>query len=174
MMPIKRGDLEEFEFFLSAHEDEIFCFILKLVGVRQDAEDLTQETFIKFYKNLSRLDYERSPRALLYAIARSTTYDWFRKRKRGLVNSVSFEDILLAEDMGDSAHGMRDDAEMTHLQIDLDRALKKIKPLYAHVLDLFYFKGCSYEEIASLLNLPLNTVKTNISRARSALKREFV
>ena len=80
LIAAKNKDLRAFEVILSHYERAIFNYIFRLVNHRQDAEDLTQETFIKVYTRLSSIDPEKNFRAWLYEIATNTTRDWFRKK----------------------------------------------------------------------------------------------
>jgi len=167
----KHGSLGAFERVLSLYERPLFNYVLRLVRHRQDAEDVTQETFIKFYRHLASLDAEKNGKALLYKIATNTAYDWLRKKKSRrelfIVDdpNVHFETI----DPRSPYHERqaKEDAEV------LERALGRIKPLHRSVLLLFYKQEFTYQEIAAILSLPLNTVKTALRRGKAALKNEL-
>ncbi|MBI3626421.1 sigma-70 family RNA polymerase sigma factor, partial [Candidatus Uhrbacteria bacterium] len=79
---IKRGDLNAFEQMLFIYEKSIFNHLYRLVGHRQDAEDLTQETFIKVYRKAEQINPEANFRAWLYKVATNTAYDWLRQKKK--------------------------------------------------------------------------------------------
>lgn len=166
LIAAKRKNFKAFEAILSHYEKVIFNYIFRLVNHRQDAEDLTQETFIKVYTHLSSIDPEKSFRAWLYKIATNVTYDWFRKKG-------AHPELFIIDDPLAGFETI--DEESTYLKIekaqDLLKALAGIKPIYRTVLDLFYHQGLSYEEVAQSLAIPLNTVKTHLFRAKRALKQ---
>lgn len=164
-----KSRLELFELYLWSFQKEIYCYISSLTHAHEDAEDLTQETFFKFYKNMDRLDTQKNPRALLYAIARTTTYDWFRAKKK---KPVPFSDSKNEYDF--DIIDARLPIGTKNLILDIERAFGEIKPLYARALKLFYLEGYSYLEIALELTLPLNTVKTYMMRGKIALKGHLV
>ena len=161
----RMGDIESFEKLLFIYEKKIFNYIFTIVRQKQDAEDLTQETFIKVYKNLKSLNPDLSFKAWLYKIATNATIDWFRKNGKK-------SELLLLDDQESKFETI--DKNFSYIRIetakDISDALNTIKPEYRTVLLLFYWQGFSYEEIASMLSLPLNTVKTYLRRAKDSVK----
>lgn len=157
-------DVAAFEQILSAFEQPIFRYVQRFVRQRQDAEDLTQEIFIKVYRHLSQFDQEKKFSVWLYAIATNTVYDWLRKKKRS-------QELLILDEEGVETI----DTEQTYLSIevhhDVTQALEKLQPIYKTALLLFYNDGFRYEEIADILHLPLNTVKTYLYRGKQQLKK---
>lgn len=169
ILSLKEGNLGAFEKTLLLYEKQIFNHIYRLVGQLQDAQDLLQETFIKLYKNRSRIDTNKSFKAWLYKIATNTTYDWFRKKShyRG---QISLDEI-------DEEKFETIDTQSPYYRIeasnDVAGALEGIKAAYRNILLLYYRDGFSYEEIADILGIPLNTVKTHLSRAKKQLKEKL-
>jgi RNA polymerase sigma-70 factor, ECF subfamily len=165
----KRGDVDAFEKILTVYEQQIFHYLYKILGQRQDAEDATQETFLKIYKNLKKIDLQKNFRAWLYKIATNTAYDRLRKKK--LRPELFLDDINTIETMEDeSAYDRIEGIENKKV---IEEALQKIKPGYKSILLLFYKEELSYEEIAEALSIPLNTVKSHIFRAKKSLKNEL-
>jgi len=160
-----RGNLESFENLVFIFEKSIFGYLLYSTGRKEDAEDLTQEVFIKVYKNLKSLNPNLNFKAWLFKIASNTLIDWWRKRGEE-------RELFLIDDKDSNFETI--DEDFSYLKIetakDIADALEKIKPEYKVVLLLFYWQGFSYEEIASILSLPLGTVKTNLRRAKLAIK----
>lgn len=161
----RRGDNLAFEEIIYRYERVIFNYIFGLVRQKQDAEDLTQETFIKLYKNIRSVDPEGNIRGLLYKIATNSSYDWFKKKKIR-------PELFIIDDPESSFETIDEDLSYIKLETakDIEIALSKLKVVYRVVLLLFYWQGLSYEEIASALSLPINTIKTNIRRAKQELK----
>lgn len=169
LIAAKNKDLRAFEVILSHYERAIFNYIFRLVNHRQDAEDLTQETFIKVYTRLSSIDPEKNFRAWLYEIATNTTRDWFRKK-------TGRPELLIIDDPESSFETIDEDSSYIKIEEakDIRDALDSIKPAYRTALLLFYWQGFSYGEISSILSLPINTVKTYLYRGKKALKEALV
>jgi len=169
LLSLKNGNLAAFEKILLLYEDRIFNYIYHLVGQKQDAEDLTQETFIKLYTHIKTIDINKNFLVWLYKIATNTVYDFWRRKKNK--KEILLDELQNLETI---------ETETTYLNIekqevvrDVQNALAKIKPIYRTVLLLFYKNNFTYKEIAETLNLPLNTVKIYIHRAKKELKEKL-
>ncbi len=165
---LRAGDLSAFEKLISIHENKIFNYLYRLVGSRADAEDLTQEVFIKLYKHKSRIDPEKNLKSWLYTVATNAANDWFRARK-------GYSSYSLYSEEGSSLETIRSDPAYYYIErtIDIAAALEKLKPMYKTALLLFYKEGLNYTEISEVLRVPVNTVKTYLRRAKEALKQEL-
>lgn len=167
ILAAKKKDLRAFEELLFLYEKRIYNYIFKLIGQKQDSEDLTQEVFIKLYKNLGSINPDKNFKTWLYTIATNTIYDWFRRKARR-------PELFIIDNEGGLLE--TSDTELTYKIADNDslkQAFDNIKPIYKQVLLLFYYQGFSYQEIGEILSAPLNTVKTYIRRAKIALKEEL-
>ncbi len=136
------------------------------------AEDLTQETLIRVYKNLDRIDPDGNFRAWIYRIATNTVFDWLRKK--GKTKEVPlFIDGTNAERSSDVLLNQFPSYTMADIEnkSDVTKALEKINPPYQLVLILFYYHGFSCQEIANILRIPTGTVKTRLYKARQTLKK---
>ena len=155
-----------FEKILFSYEKGIFRYIYTLVGQRQDAEDLTQETFVRVYKNFGSVNPQKNLKGWLYRIATNITYDWFRRKKIR-------PELFIIDDPDRPFETIDEECSYNKIETnkDVQDALAKIKVIYRSVLLLFYWEGLKYEEIALVLGLPVNTLKTNIMRAKQELKK---
>jgi RNA polymerase sigma-70 factor, ECF subfamily len=160
----KKGRLDAFEKIVSFYERGVFSYIYSSVSHVQDAEDLTQETFIRLYKNLNSIDTDKNFKAWLYKIGMNVMYDWFRKKNRR-------QELFLIDDETHQFETIdeKDPYWLVENAQQLESALSKLKPTQKQILLLFYYQGFSYEEIVAILSIPLNTVKTNLRRAKQAL-----
>lgn len=165
LLSAKRGEMWAFEELIRLYERGVFGYLLRLTGDKEDAQDVAQETFLKVFNSISSYDTERPFKAWIYTIATRTLYDWFRKKK---VRKELY--IIDDEDSGFETIDETDAYKRIDTGHDLEIALKKIKPAYKSVLLLYYMQGFTYEEIAKILSEPLGTVKTNIRRAKIALR----
>jgi RNA polymerase sigma-70 factor, ECF subfamily len=165
----KNGSLSAFEQILFYYEKNIFNYLYKLTNHRQTAEDLTQETFIKLYKNLPKINLEENFKAWVYKIATNTARDYWRKQKGQkelFVESPEDFETIGAEDA-------YYELELEENSKEIETALSQLKPEYKTVLLLYYAKELSYAEVAENLNIPINTIKTYLHRAKKALKENL-
>lgn len=167
----KKGDMKAFEQLLFRYEKPIFGYILRFISQRENAEDVTQETFIKVYRSLKTFDPEYKFKTWLYTVATHTAYDWLRKAKKT-------QELFIIDDPDSEfetidASTAYKDLEISQNKELVDNAIQKIKPAYQTVLLLFYRDELGYEEIADVLKIPVNTVKTHLYRAKKALGEEL-
>lgn len=165
----KNGNLKSFEKILFQYEKAIFNYLLKITGQKQDAEDLAQETFIKLYLSLDKIEIDKSFKAWLYKIATNTAYDWLRRKKKQPFLS-NIEDI---QEKIESETNKSDPAYYMEQKETVNAGLDKINPAHRSVLLLYYFQDFSYGEIADILGIPVNTVKTHLYRAKRSLKEKI-
>ena len=162
---LRRGSMAAYETVLSLYERDIFNFVYRLSGNAMDAQDLTQEVFIKVYKYHRRVDPSKKLKAWIYKIATNTTYDFLRKKR-----NLNRELFILNDDEPFETIDEKDTYKQVEAKHDLDQAFSGLKPAYRTILDLAFYQELSYEEIADILALPLNTVKTHVRRAKEALR----
>lgn len=167
----KGGNLVAFEKILCAYEKPIFSYVYRLVRQKEEAEDLTQETFIKLYQHIDSVDVDKNFRAWVYKIATNTVYDWLRKKQKRQELFI-IDDPNIQFETIDTQTPYQDMQKVERAK-DVETALEKVRPVYRAVLLLFYWQGFGYTEIAHVLSLPLNTVKTYLYRAKHALKQEL-
>jgi RNA polymerase sigma-70 factor (ECF subfamily) len=161
----KKGDIDAFEKILLLYEKAIFNHIYRIVSNKKDAEDLTQETFIRLYEKRSLINPDKNFKSWLYKIATNIALDFLRKktRQKELFLIDSDQEPFETIDEEDSYYRI----ERTY---DLERALSKLKLIHKTVLLLFYRDDFDYEAIAKTLDVPINTVKTHLYRAKKELK----
>ena len=155
-----------FENLLAEFQDRILNLCLYMTGSREDAEDCTQETFIKVYNNLNSFDSDRSPYAWIRKIAVNTCLDHQKKPFR-------LFRFLMTNDEEDSLICERPTPESICLSKESDRilykAVAKLPLKLRTVLVLRELDGLSYSEVSQTLNIFEGTVKSRISRARTEL-----
>lgn len=169
-----RGDPEAFAQLVSLFSARVFNLALRFTGDRAEAEDLTQEAFLRAYTALPRSKAELPFRPWLLQIAVNLCRDWARRKR-----PVTFSD--LAESGDDAAEtgadGLADpqplppQAAETQAQLtDLRRAVMALPPALRLIVTLRYNEELSYEQIGQLLNMPPATVGTSLLRARRRLR----
>jgi RNA polymerase sigma-70 factor (ECF subfamily) len=168
----KSGSPDDFHCLYSLYAKPVYNFIWRLVGSPSDAEDLTQETFLKVHSELKNLRDVKQFRYWLYRIARNEVYQRLRRSLRKSEVSIDNEEIRYFEFLADDAHDL--DPEERVLSQELDRvvqsSLMALKPKYRDVFILAVFEKMSYEDITKVVGRSLLSVKTDIYRARLAVK----
>jgi len=168
------GDQKAFSEIVNQYQEKIFNFVYRTVKVRELAEDITQETFIKAYKALASFNSEYAFSTWLYKIAANNCIDHFRKKKLktySLDTPISAKDGELKRDYPDTDnHTPEHKLISKEKSIQIIDAINSLPKKYKQAILLRHTKDKSYEEIAEELNIPLGTVKVRIFRAREMLK----
>lgn len=151
-----KQDAENFRLVIKKYQELVLNYIYGWIWDRYFAEDLTQETFIALYKNLGKYDKSKSLKAWLLTIARNKSIDYLRY-------NVARKELPLK---GDLVGEDEVQIEEGHLKEMMDGLDKK----YKEVLLMYYWQELTYKEIAEILGISINTVKTRLKRAKDNLK----
>ena len=148
-------------------EDAIYFHVLKIVNNKEVAQDLTNDTFVKVYKNLSSFDHKRKFSTWIYRIATNTAIDYLRRLK--LAPDIAKQ----SEETNQIADASNPEQDMIWKQnyASLKDAVGLLSEDYRNIINLRYFKELSYEEISQRLNIPIGTVKAQLHRARQKLAK---
>ena len=171
----QQGEVAAFEELVEEYQGRIYNLAFRMLGNSEDALDVCQESFLKAYKALPRFRGDSSFSTWLYRIAQNVCLDALRRRNRQI--TFSLDEDLETEDgmMPRQFSGDLPDPEETvvhrELQHVVDQALSALSEDHRQIIVLRDFDGCSYEEIADILDIELGTVKSRLYRARSALHR---
>jgi RNA polymerase sigma-70 factor (ECF subfamily) len=168
IVKIKQGDLEAFESLLFRYQNQIYSYIFRMVGNRHDAEDITQETFIKCFKARNQIDTQRKFSSWLYKIATNSTFDFLRKVKR---SPKLVEEELMIEVETESAIDPYYEVEKLFDAEEIENAITKLSLPQKTVILLYYYEDFSLDTIRELTGMPEGTIKTHLFRARQALKQ---
>lgn len=171
-----KGDEKSLETLVSRYLKPIFGFAYRCVGDVQSAEDITQETFLKTWKNLKKFDENKSFKTWIFAIAKNTSFDYLKKKKPMLFSQLKNADGKdnFVENIKDKALMPNEIAEQNNLKNCLDFGIKKISEKYGLVLNLYYMENLNFREIAEKLGESINTIKSRHRRGLALLKNELV
>lgn len=164
------GDNEAFESIVLEYEKPIYLYCLRMTNSQTEAEDLTQEVFIKVYRNLKKFKGNSKLSTWIYRIAYNTCVDASRKKKV----AVCSDDYAMGKVKITSE--LQPDEQII-LQEELDtvkKCITKLKYDYKTSVILRDIRQHTYQEISEIMDMPLGTVKANISRARRQLKNCFL
>lgn len=168
----RAGSLPAFEELVSLYEKKVYNYCFRMTNNKEDAEDLTQEVFIKVFKSLQSFKGNSQLSTWIYRIAHNICIDKFRKSKVTLVSLSPSKEKEDDREMDlPSPEPSPEDKLLTKEHRELVQScINGLKPEYRSVIVLRDIQHYSYEEIADILNVPLGTVKSHISRARLALR----
>jgi len=168
------GDESAFSEITGLYLKPIYNFLCRLAGDRDAAEDLTQETFVKAWKNLKKFDQSKNFRTWLYTIAKNTAFDWLKKKKEIPFSTFTDEEgESWLENVADGTDLPDEILERKNIAEELDEILQKLSPHYRAILLLHYKEDFSLHEIAEILGEPYNTIKSRHRRGLRKLKEYF-
>ena len=167
------GDEKAYRELVARYERQVYSVAFRMARVREDAEDITQETFVRMFKALDRYDPTRPFPAWLLTIAARLSIDHLRRRRVKTVPLVRTEpgtDEEQVLDLPDPGPGPAELTERAEEERGAERLIGSLPEHYRVVVVLRHQHGLSYEEVAEALHIPVGTVKARIHRARALLK----
>ena len=156
-----------FERLFGEYHHAIFNYVLRMVGDRDRAEDITQDTFVKAYRKLDTLTDEISTRSWLYRIATNTAIDEIRRRR------FFFTTPTPGIDRPDGEPGPEARAMAATLDGSIQRALLRLRPNQRQCLVLSDIEDMSGEQIAEIMGMSYGAVRTLLCRARGEMRRHL-
>lgn len=159
----------KFEAIWRLHADEIYRYTRSMLGNRADAEDATQETLLRLWRALSDVQLSKS-RAWLYRTARNVCIDHLRKQSTR--QTEAFSDDLPWEGAAKPTADSNLDRESFRERID--QCMESLSETQRSVFILYEINRLRYREIAETLDLPMNTVKVYLSRARENIRKQLM
>jgi len=168
-----QDDQKAYSDIVARYREQIYHFIFRMVKDSAQADDLTQETFIKAFRALASFNSNYAFTTWLYKIAANNCIDFFRKRKlatTSLDTPIQAKDGELHRDFPASDQGPESELISREKTSQIERAIDSLPAKYKRAILLRHKEDKSYEEIAEELEIPLGTVKVRIFRAREMLK----
>jgi len=170
----KEGNREAFEELVGRYEKRIYNLAYRFTGNHADAGDLAQEAFIRVYRALPKFRAESSFSTWIYKVAANVCRDELRKQRKR--KSISLENMEVNQGeiaIADGAQSPEEVVERRDLQVRVQKYINQLSEEQRLILVLREMQNLSYEEIARVLECSLGTVKSRLSRARTALKNKM-
>lgn len=173
----REGDRGAFAQLVELYKGKLFQLAYRMLGNRQEAEDVVQETFMRMYEHLERYNPSLKFSTWIYRIASNLCIDRLRRRRRSAFSldaeTVEGEGLdgysLLKSDEPDAEQRMI----ISERRQAILRAMDSLPPKYKTAMALKYYHDMSLQEISDILNIPVATVKTRIHRGREFLRRKL-
>nr|WP_276358065.1 RNA polymerase sigma factor SigW [Cohnella sp. YIM B05605] len=172
----RKGDQRAFAELVSMYKDKLYHLAYRMIGNRQEAEDVVQDAFLRVFKNLDRYDENQKFSTWIYRIATNLCIDRLRKRRN--VYSLDSES---SEHEGLDGYAMLPSDERTpeselllsETQKIVQEAMDTLPAKYKGVMVLRYMQDLSLQEISDVLGMPVTTVKTRVHRGREFLRKKL-
>ncbi len=159
---VVEGSISAFEELVTRYQHKLYGFALSIVHDHAIAQDVVQESFIRLYKTIDRIDTTKKFSSYFYTIARNAAISLLRQRRQHVPLDV-IKDVP-------SGHLVDDQYMEQEKKAWIRAALRRLDAKYHNVISLYYFEDLSYEEISRKLRLPVNTIRTHLRRAKEALE----
>jgi RNA polymerase sigma-70 factor (ECF subfamily) len=159
---LRSGDPQAARLLVERYMGVVFGLCYRMMNHQQDAEDVTQETFVRALRSMARFDTSRPIRPWLLEIAANRCRTALAGRSRRPITAPS----EAVEDRADPHPAVSDPDDLAG---ELERALSGLRPEYRLVFVLFHEQNLMYDEIARAVSRPVGTVKTWLHRARAQL-----
>ena len=170
---VKKGDSRAFDILVVKYQDRLIYSVYKFCKDLELSQDITQEAFVKAFRNIDKFRGESSFYTWIYRIAINTAKNYFSNKSRGAetynedildsalsdmsLNSDNPETLLAAEEMKDA----------------VNQAFQNLPDEIRSTLSLREYDGLSYEEIAKVQNCPIGTVRSRIFKGRELINETF-
>lgn len=158
----KAGDTEAYSELMRRHQQVIYNLCYRFMRDSSQAEDMSQEAFLKGYRLLHGFRGDCTFSTWLYRVAGSVCLTEIARRKR------RGETALLPQHM---EQVLAPQAEPSDMPEKIRGCVSQLSQRYATIITMYYLKGLPYEEIAQVLNIPMGTLKTWMFRARKQLRK---
>jgi RNA polymerase sigma-70 factor (ECF subfamily) len=177
---LKAGSEEAFAQLIAQYHQPIYSLIARSLNDPADAPDITQEVFIKVFRSIRGFNGDASLRTWLYRIALHEASNqrrwWSRHKKREVAIDASSESeetgesFSLASTLADGGDSPFEQAAQTEMRARVEAALREMPEVFRSAVVLREIEAFSYEEIAEILDVNIGTVKSRLTRGRSALR----
>jgi RNA polymerase sigma-70 factor (ECF subfamily) len=170
-------DPQQFEAFMVKYQNMVFSTAMRLLANPTEAEDVAQEVFLKAFERFNDLQQSPTAGGWLKTVATNMSLNYltrYRARWRFFSELVKGDDAEEAEPIEFAAPDtLEHDLQQADRHQFVEKALHKLPPAQRIPLVLFHLEGLSYEQIAAKLNVSLGKVKTDIFRAREAMRKRL-
>lgn len=161
---IAAGDRGAFEKLYFAYQKRLFGYLFRVVGEASAAEELTNDVMFEVWKNAGRFRADSRLSTWIFGIAHYRVLNHWRRPRP---ESVETDE---AAAMADTAEGPEQGVLRKDLEGSIQSALSRLSAEHRQIVELTFYEGCSYEEIAEIVRCPVNTVKTRMFHAKKKLQ----
>jgi len=162
------GESDLFALLVERYQNYVFTLVLRFTDSREDAEEISQDIFVKSYRSLADFRGESKFSTWLYTIVRTSCITFLRKKKLDTTSIDNERTLSQLENQESGFNANTIEQKSRHAMVN--EAIRLLSPDDAQVITLFYQGEQSLEEISRIMRLEPNTVKVKLHRARHRLK----
>lgn len=170
---IRLGDKRPYGVLVDRYKDKAMTLAMRMLRNRQDAEEATQDAFVRGYKGLNRFEGEAKFSTWFYRILYNVCLTRIGKRKEEFHTIDYEEDQEYTSLTGNLSDSPLSSVETLDLVEHVSRIMRELPEHYSTILSLFYLQQLSHAEICEVTELPLGTVKVRLFRARAMLQERL-
>lgn len=168
---ILKGEQSFFAQLVERYQNYVFTLVLRFTDSREDAEEISQDIFVKAYRSLADFRGESKFSTWLYTIVRTSCITFLRKKKLDITSIDNERTFLQLENRESGFSANTIEQKSRHAMVN--DAIRLLSPDDAQLITLFYKGEQSLEEIGRVMGLETNTVKVKLHRARHRLKEKM-
>ena len=163
----------KFDYLIRQYKNTIYNYAIYMMRNRMDAEDVTQEVMIRLWQNIDKFNFYAA-RSWIMRTTHNLCIDYLRKNSKQIKKEV-FLDENLSERIEDKRSDSSPDKMIAQKLTDakIKKAIENLPERLKSPFVLYQLQGFKYKEISRILDLPINSVKVNILRARKQLQKEL-
>jgi RNA polymerase sigma-70 factor (ECF subfamily) len=170
MALIKKGDVDAFEILLSRHQRPVYNLAVRFLGDREEAEDITQETFLRIFKAARTYTPDAKFTTWLYTIVKNLCFNVLRSRKSAQIAPMESEYL---PELPAAEESPVDRIARSQTRDAVIKAVARLPENMRMALILNKYHDLQYDEIALIMGCSVNAVKLRMYRARTILAREL-
>ena len=177
---LKAGDANAFDIFVNRYSANVYALLFRLTENAEEAQDLTQDTFLRALKAIKNFRGEANLKTWLFRIAINESknrWRWWKRRKNDLTISLdaenAFTETPLSETIADTSENPETEILRREREFQLKKMLGELPQNFREVIILRDIEGLSYEEIAVALSANVGTIKSRIARGREELRKKL-
>ena len=168
---VLEGDVMAYSFLVDKYKDMAFTIALRIVGNREDAEEIAQDAFLKAYQSLNKFKGSAKFSTWLYKIVFNGAISKTRKKK---VVNVDLGHEIIQNYTDDELFESLKNIDQNEQQVIVKKTIDKLDPIESALINLYYFENLPTEEIATILNLSISNVKVKLHRTRAKMNIEIM
>ncbi|MEJ2505191.1 MAG: sigma-70 family RNA polymerase sigma factor [Ignavibacteriaceae bacterium] len=163
----------KFDYLIQRYKNKIFNYAIYMMHNQMDAEDITQEVMIRTWQNIDKFNFYAAC-AWMMRTTHNLCIDYLRRNKVQFQREISIDDNL-SERIEDKKHGIMPEKKLSQNMLNekIKSAVENLPERLKSPFVLYELQGFKYKEISKILDIPLNSVKVNILRARKQLQKDL-
>ena len=170
---VRSGNSRAYAVLVDRHKEKAMTLAVRMLGSREEAEEIVQDAFLKAYKNLDQFRGDAKFSTWLYRILYNLCITRVTRRK-GKMETLDPEEDLSRETTISEDISVQERMEHEELKGLMVSEIEKLPAKLKSVVLLFYIQEMSYEEISTVTNTPLGSIKTYLHRGRNLLRKRLV